>query len=162
MGVPAHDSRDFEFVKKFNLPLKQVISSDGLSRTLAEAYISPGIMLNSDIFNGLNNEEGKKKIVGYAKDKGFGREKITYRLRDWLISRQRYWGCPIPLIYCNSCGVIAIPEDKLPVLLPQKNIEFTGIGGSPLGKISELLNVKCPKCNSDAKRETDTMDTFIC
>ncbi len=166
MGVPAHDSRDFEFVKKFNLEiklsLKQVISADGLSRTLAEAYISPGIMLNSNIFNGLNNEEGKIKIVEYAKEKRFGRQKVTYRLRDWLISRQRYWGCPIPLIYCNSCGIVTVSEEKLPVLLPEKNIEFTGSGGSPLGKISEWLNVKCPKCNSDAKRETDTMDTFIC
>ena len=162
MGVPAHDERDFEFAKKFNLEIKQVISPDSLERKLLSAYLESGIMINSGIFNGLDNEEGKKKIVQYAEKKGFGRDKITYRLRDWLISRQRYWGCPIPIIYCSLCGLVPVPDNELPVLLPAKNIEFTGIGGSPLLKATEWLHVKCPKCKKDAKRETDTMDTFIC
>lgn len=162
MGVPAHDQRDFEFAKKFNLKVKQVISPDGLSRVLEAAYIDQGLMINSAEFNGLNNEEGKKAIVEYLVKNKSGKEKINYRLRDWLISRQRYWGCPIPVIYCNSCGIVPVPENELPVLLPEKNIEFTGMGGSPLLKAVEWINVKCPKCKQAGKRETDTMDTFIC
>ncbi len=162
MGVPAHDERDFEFAKKFNLEIKQVISSDGLERQLNNAYIDQGVMLNSDTFNGMNNEEFKKKIIEIAEEKNFGKHKVTYRLRDWLISRQRYWGCPIPVVYCDSCGRVPVSDKELPVLLPEKNIELTGSGGSPLGRASEWLNIKCPKCSKLAKRETDTMDTFIC
>ncbi len=162
MGVPAHDERDFEFVKKFNLPIKQVISSDGLQRDLNNAYIDRGTMINSGEFNGLTNEEGKTKITEHAKRNGFGNFKITYRLRDWLISRQRYWGCPIPILYCNSCGIVSVKEEELPVLLPEKNVELTGTGGSPLLKATDWLTVKCPKCSGNAQRETDTMDTFIC
>ncbi|OGI20301.1 MAG: leucine--tRNA ligase [Candidatus Melainabacteria bacterium RIFCSPHIGHO2_02_FULL_34_12] len=162
MGVPAHDTRDYAFAKKFKLEIIQVISPDGKEQNLNDAYIEPGIMINSGEFNSINNEEGKKKIIGQAAKKGFGSAKISYRLRDWLISRQRYWGCPIPLVYCDSCDLVPVPDKDLPVLLPEKNIEFTGSGGSPLKKTAEWINVKCPKCNKDAKRETDTMDTFIC
>lgn len=162
MGVPAHDGRDFKFATKFNLEIVQVISQDGLERKLNCSYVDPGIMLNSDIFNGLDTEEGKKKITEYADDKGFGRHKITYRLRDWLISRQRYWGCPIPVIYCDKCNLVPVPESNLPVLLPEKDVSFTGAGGSPLLKAVDWLNICCPKCGNNARRETDTMDTFIC
>ncbi|OGI07632.1 MAG: leucine--tRNA ligase [Candidatus Melainabacteria bacterium RIFCSPLOWO2_02_FULL_35_15] len=162
MGVPAHDERDFVFAKKFNLEIKQVVSPDGLGRELSHAYIGSGIMINSDIFDGLNNEDGKKKIAEYGSKNGFCKKKITYRLRDWLISRQRYWGCPIPIIYCDKCGVVPVNEKELPIKLPETNIEFTGSGGSPLLKAKEWLNVKCPKCSEEARRETDTMDTFIC
>lgn len=161
MGVPAHDSRDFEFATKYELDIKQVISIDGLERKLSGAYIDRGLMLNSDIFNGMDNETGKKKIIEHAESKGFGRKKIIYRLRDWLISRQRYWGCPIPIVYCDSCGLVSVPEKDLPVFLPEK-IEITGSGGSPLLKAKEWLKVNCPKCRKETKRETDTMDTFIC
>lgn len=162
MGVPAHDERDFEFAKKFGVEIKQVISSDGLSRELLNAYTEPGVLMNSDIFNGLNSDDAKKKIIKHGNEKGFSKIKITYRLRDWLISRQRYWGCPIPVIYCDKCGVSPVNEADLPVALPESGIEFTGSGGSPLLKLKEWLSVKCPKCNSQARRETDTMDTFIC
>ena len=161
MGVPAHDERDFEFANKYKLQIKQVISKDGLERQLRGAYIDPGLMINSDRFNGLESEEGKKQIVLYAEEKGFGRNRITFRLRDWLISRQRYWGCPIPIVYCNSCGIQSVLENELPVILPE-DIEFTPTGGSPLVRNNKWLNVKCPKCNEPAQRETDTMDTFIC
>ncbi len=162
MGVPAHDSRDFEFAKKVNLEIKQVISPDGLARELSNAYIEPGLIINSDIFNGLQSDDGKKKIIEYGNKKGFCRTKTTYRLRDWLISRQRYWGCPIPIVYCDKCGVIPVDEKNLPVMLPEAGIEFTGSGGSPLLRAKEWLSVKCPKCSGEARRETDTMDTFIC
>lgn len=161
MGVPAHDTRDFRFAKKFGLKIVQVISPDGKECDLEDAYIEPGLMINSGEFNGVSNEEGKKKIVDYLAKKGLCEEKINYRLRDWLISRQRYWGSPIPVIYCDSCGVVPVPDSNLPVLLPE-NIEITGEGGSPLAKSLEWINTKCPKCKKDAKRETDTMDTFVC
>lgn len=161
MGVPAHDERDFEFATKYKLDIKQVISVDGLERKLSAAYIDPGIMMNSDIFNALDNESGKKKTIEYAESKGFGKKRITYRLRDWLISRQRYWGCPIPVIYCEGCGVVPVPENNLPVVLPE-DIEITGTGGSPLLRTKTWLEVNCPKCSKKGKRETDTMDTFIC
>ena len=161
MGVPAHDERDFKFVKKFNLNIKQVISPTGSESELKNAFIEQGIVINSDVFNGLKNEDAKKKIIEYGKTKGFCKSRITYRLRDWLISRQRYWGAPIPVIYCDSCGVVPVPESQLPILLPEGNIKFTG-GGSPLSKTTHWLNITCPNCSQTAKRETDTMDTFIC
>lgn len=162
MGVPAHDSRDFAFAKKFGLDIIEVISKDGKEHELQDAYVDQGVMINSGKFNGLNNEEGKKKIVQELAKEGYASEKVNYRLRDWLISRQRYWGCPIPIIYCNSCGIVAVEENTLPVLLPEENIKLTGQGGSPLAKATSWLNTKCPKCKGNAKRETDTMDTFIC
>lgn len=162
MGVPAHDSRDFEFARKFNLSVKQVISPDGLERILSAAYLEPGIMINSDLFNGLNSEEAKEKIIEHAVKNSYGRKKVTYRLRDWLISRQRYWGCPIPIVTCELCGTLGVPEDELPVLLPEEGVQITGEGGSPLLKVTNWLYTICPRCKKKAKRETDTMDTFIC
>lgn len=161
MGVPAHDERDFLFAKKFNLPVKQVISKDGKENKLEAAYVDEGIVINSGVFNGLKNEEGKIKIVDHGEKQGFAKKRINYRLRDWLISRQRFWGSPIPVVYCDKCGILPVSEDKLPVLLPD-NVELTGSGGSPLERTLDWVNIKCPKCNSPAKRETDTMDTFIC
>lgn len=165
MGVPAHDERDFLFATKFKLPIKQVISKDGEetlhAKSLQAAYIDEGIIINSGSFNGLQNEEGKTKIVEHGEKQGFAKKRINYRLRDWLISRQRYWGSPIPVIYCEKCGVIPVSENALPVLLPD-NVEITGSGGSPLERTLDWVNIKCPTCNSPAKRETDTMDTFIC
>ena len=162
MGVPAHDERDFAFATKFNLPIKEVISPDGkASEKLKEAYIEPGTIINSGQFNGLSNEEAKQKMVEWAAQNLSGAPRTQFRLRDWLISRQRYWGCPIPLIHCEKCGVVPVPEDQLPVALPTEGIEFTGTGGNPLARAEDWLNVNCPKCQGAAKRETDTMDTFI-
>lgn len=161
MAVPAHDERDFAFAKKFDLPIKEVISADGkASGELQNAFTSPGIMLNSSQFNGLANNDALKKITLWASENKFGKGKTQYRLRDWLISRQRYWGCPIPLIHCDKCGIVPVPDSDLPVKLPT-DIELTGEGGSPLNKLDNWLNVNCPRCNQKAKRETDTMDTFI-
>ncbi len=161
MGVPAHDERDFAFIKKFKLDIKQVISKDGKEEDLKSAYTESGIMINSSSFNGLSSEEAKLKIIDHGEKEGYAKKRINYRLRDWLISRQRYWGSPIPMVYCEKCGIAPIPEKELPVLLPAK-IEITGSGGSPLERDSSWVNVSCPQCNSPAKRETDTMDTFIC
>ena len=162
MGVPAHDERDFAFATKFNLSIKEVISPDGkASEKLTAAYIEPGTMINSGQFNGLSNEEAKKKMIDWAAQNLSGAPRTQFRLRDWLISRQRYWGCPIPLIHCQKCGVVPVPESELPVALPTDGVEFTGKGGNPLLRADAWLNVKCPKCQGDAKREPDTMDTFI-
>lgn len=162
MGVPAHDQRDFEFAKLFSLPIKEVISPNGQATAeLPQAYLQPGVLLNSAQFNGLANEQAKKEIVDYAQDNKWGVARTQFRLRDWLISRQRYWGCPIPVIHCEKCGIVPVPEKDLPVLLPIEGIEITGKGGSPLTQMSDWLNVECPKCHVQAKRETDTMDTFI-
>jgi leucyl-tRNA synthetase len=162
MGVPAHDERDFEFAKIFNLPIVEVISPDGQpSAELRAAYLEPGIMLNSGQFNGLPNEEGKQKIIAYAEENKVGKGKTLFRLRDWLISRQRYWGCPIPLVHCEKCGIVPVAEDKLPVILPIEGIDITGEGGSPLARLESWINVSCPACKGQARRETDTMDTFI-
>jgi leucyl-tRNA synthetase len=162
MGVPAHDERDFAFATKHNLPITEVISPDGKpSGELKEAYLEPGVMINSGSFNGLQNEDAKKKMVDWAAQNLSGEPRTQYRLRDWLISRQRYWGCPIPLVHCEKCGIVPVPQDQLPVELPIEGVNFTGEGGSPLAKTPEWINVKCPQCKADAKRETDTMDTFI-
>ncbi len=180
MAVPAHDQRDFEFAKKYNIPIKQVImppnselsersgdpdpssprsSGRPLSTDLKEAYVNPGIMMNSAQFTGLNSEEAKGKITTYLEEKGWGKKTVQYKLRDWLISRQRYWGTPIPIIYCEKCGVVPVPEKNLPVELP-KDIKFTG-KGNPLEECREFVNCRCPKCKGKARRETDTMDTFV-
>ena len=158
MGVPAHDTRDFKFANQYQLPIKVVIVDDD-EMPLTEAYTEPGIMINSQSFNGMNSIKGKAAIIRAAEDSGCGKARVQYRLRDWLISRQRYWGAPIPVIHCPTCGTVPVPASDLPVLLPE-NVEFTG-KGSPLAKMEEWVNVPCPSCGTAAKRETDTMDTFI-
>lgn len=162
MAVPGHDTRDFEFAKKFDLPIREVISPDGEAHgKLAEAYFDPGIMINSGQFDGTPSDEGINKVIKYLEQNGIGEKRINYKLRDWLISRQRYWGAPIPIIYCPDCGEVPVPEKDLPVLLPQQ-VEFKGSGESPLTTNPDFLNTICPHCGSPAKREVDTMDTFVC
>ncbi|GFE70972.1 leucine--tRNA ligase [Chroococcus sp. FPU101] len=163
MGVPAHDVRDFKFAKENNLPIKVVIvpdDADNPDLELTQAYTEAGMMVNSELFTGMKSTQGKDAIVQFAENEGYGKARIQYRLRDWLISRQRYWGCPIPIIHCPSCGTVAVPESDLPVLLPD-DVEFSGRGPSPLAKLDHWVNVPCPSCGKPAKRETDTMDTFI-
>lgn len=163
MGVPAHDTRDFQFAKENQLPIKVVIIPKDAQQeefTPTQAYTEAGILVNSGQFTGMESEAAKQAIIQYATEKGFGRQQVQYRLRDWLISRQRYWGCPIPIIHCPDCGIVPVPVEDLPVTLPE-NVEFTGRGPSPLAKLEEWVNVPCPKCGKPAKRETDTMDTFI-
>jgi len=162
MGVPAHDQRDFEFAQDFGLPIKVVISPPGWSgEPLKEAYVETGTMVNSAQFNGLPNEQGKEAVSDFMETKGYGKRTTTYRLRDWLISRQRYWGAPIPIVYCPKCGVVAVPEKDLPVLLPE-DAEFKPTGESPLKYCASFVNTTCPRCGGHAQRETDTMDTFMC
>jgi len=163
MGVPAHDVRDFKFARENQLPIRQVIVPADAADEKAElkqAYTEPGIMVNSDRFDGMESTRGKEEIIKYAEQKGFGKARIQYRLRDWLISRQRYWGTPIPVIHCPKCGTVPVPEADLPVTLPE-NVKFSGRGPSPLASLDEWVNVPCPSCGTPAKRETDTMDTFI-
>lgn len=154
MAVPAHDERDFEFAQKFGLPIKQVIKGE----TDELPYTGEGITINSDKYSDLSSEEAKKKITKKAK----GEMAVTYKIRDWLVSRQRFWGAPIPIIYCEDCGTVPVPEDQLPVRLP-KEADFTlkGDGKSPLERVEEFVNAECPKCGKPAKRETDTMDGFV-
>lgn len=162
MAVPTHDQRDFEFAKKYGLPLKVVIQPPGEvlnEETMTEAYEGEGTLVNSGEFTGLPNEEAKKKIVEYLESKGLGKATVSYRLRDWGISRQRYWGAPIPMIHCPQCGVVPVPEDELPVTLPQ-DVEIK-VGGNPLERHEEFVNTTCPQCGGKARRETDTMDTFV-
>ena len=162
MAVPAHDERDFEFAKKYNLPVNQVITNVEKNANIDEkAFTEKGILVNSDRFDGLSSEEAKVKITEYLKEMKKGDFKTTYRLRDWLVSRQRYWGAPIPVIYCDKCGVVPVPEKDLPVKLPY-NVEFKPDGKSPLAKSEEFVNTICPYCGGHAKRETDTLDTFVC
>jgi leucyl-tRNA synthetase len=164
MAVPTHDQRDFEFARKYDLPLRVVIQPDDeepLSPvTMKEAYEGPGKLVNSGLFNGQDNEEAKKAITRYLQEKGQGREKVQYRLRDWGVSRQRYWGTPIPMIYCDRCGIVPVKEEDLPVLLPLE-AEITPAGGSPLPLLKEFIETRCPKCDGPGRRETDTMDTFV-
>jgi len=155
MAVPAHDQRDFEFAKKYKIKIKQVIEGGNISE---KAYIDEGKLINSQQFNGINNLEAIEKITKYLESKKIGKKTIQYKLRDWLISRQRYWGCPIPIIYCDKCGIVPVPEKDLPVELPEK-VKFGE--GNPLSTNKQFLDVKCPKCKSKARRETDTMDTFV-
>lgn len=164
MGVPAHDQRDFEFAQKYNLPIKAVVSPEDKevrSEDMTEAYVDEGILINSDRFNGMNNIEAIDAIAKYMEQAQIGERKVNYKLRDWLISRQRYWGAPIPIVYCEKCGAVAVPEEDLPVLLPT-DIDFNPKGTSPLLESEEFLNTTCPKCHGPARRETDTMDTFMC
>ena len=159
MCVPAHDDRDFEFAKKFDLPIIQVISKDGKEvENLTEAYTEPGIMINSNEFNVMKSEDAKKKVPDYMEEKGFGKKTVNFKLRDWVFSRQRYWGEPIPLIHCEKCGTVPVPEDQLPVILPNvKSYKPTDTGESPLAAIDEWVNTTCPCCGGPAKRETNTM-----
>jgi leucyl-tRNA synthetase len=162
MGVPAHDERDFLFAQRYALPIRRVVArtpaSDG--EAMAEAFIDAGLMVNSGRFDGLTSEEGKRAIAAAADAGGFGHSAITYRLRDWLISRQRYWGTPIPVVYCEKCGTVPVPEEDLPVLLPE-DAEFLPTGESPLRHHEGFRRTVCPSCGGPAERETDTMDTFV-
>lgn len=164
MAVPAHDQRDFEFAKKYNLPIRIVIQPKNkkvTSDTMEAAFDQEGIMVNSGQFNGLPSSKSLDVIIDYLIEKGSGKREVNYRLRDWLISRQRYWGAPIPMIYCSDCGMVPVPESDLPILLPE-NVDFRPKGMSPLASSKEFVNTICPKCGKEAKRETDTMDTFVC
>ena len=162
MAVPAHDERDHAFAKVYNLPIKVVIQNpQNPSDCIDEAFVEDGVLVNSNQFNGMNNREAIKAITQYAQDNGFGEFKTQYKLRDWLISRQRYWGAPIPIVYCEKCGVQAVPEEQLPVLLPE-DVDFSVVGKSPILTSKTFLETTCPCCGGKAVRETDTMDTFIC
>ncbi len=164
MGVPAHDHRDFMFARKHNLPIRVVIQPEGENLredTMEEAYVDQGVMVNSGSFDGLPNNEGIKKVTEYLEQKDLGCFRITYRLRDWLISRQRYWGAPIPIIYCDKCGMMPVPEEDLPVELPLE-VELSNNRVPGLAHYDDFIKTKCPACSGEARRETDTMDTFIC
>ncbi|NOX96621.1 MAG: leucine--tRNA ligase [Nitrospirae bacterium] len=164
MAVPAHDQRDFEFAKKYNLPVKIVIQNPEKTLTLDSleaAYVEEGVQVGSGPFDGLPNREAIEKIAGYLEEKGVGRKRITYRLRDWLISRQRYWGAPIPIIYCSDCGTVPVPEDDLPVRLPEK-VDFRPQGRSPLAGVPEFVDTSCPRCSRPARREMDTIAQWLC
>ncbi|MBW4648657.1 MAG: leucine--tRNA ligase [Kastovskya adunca ATA6-11-RM4] len=163
MGVPAHDVRDFQFATEQNLPIKVVIvraDAADIKASPKQAYTEPGIVVNSDLFNGMESPLAKEEVIKYAERQKIGKARIQYRLRDWLISRQRYWGAPIPVIHCPNCGTVPVPEADLPVELPE-DVEFSGRGASPLSQLEHWVNVPCPSCGTPAKRETDTMDTFI-
>jgi len=169
MSVPGHDERDFDFAKKFNLPIKKVIEADrshesngtnGTDETNDSATTDYGVMINSGEWNGTTTEEAKKKMAEFAEANGFGKAAVTYRLRDWGVSRQRFWGSPIPIIYCDSCGTVPEKFENLPVRLPE-NAPLTGTGESPLAKVPEFYETTCPNCDGPAHRETDTMDTFV-
>ncbi len=162
MGVPAHDERDFAFAQRYSLPIRVVIAPpDWDGGELEEAFIEAGNMVNSGQFNGTPSESGIDVVTDFLDEKGWGRRTTSYRLRDWLISRQRYWGAPIPIIYCEKCGIVPVPEKDLPVLLPE-DAEFKPTGESPLKYHEKFVNTICPRCSAPAKRETDTMDTFMC
>jgi len=163
MGVPAHDQRDFLFARQYELPVQQVVIPEGSDEHAFEgsAWTEAGVLIHSGRFDGLPSGEAKQAITAAAEAEGWGREKVQFRLRDWLISRQRYWGCPIPVIHCDSCGMVPVPADQLPVELP-RDVAFSGKGGSPLAQLESWVNVSCPCCGKPAKRETDTMDTFMC
>jgi len=161
MGVPAHDDRDFVFAKKYDLPIRVVIAPDNWDGSdLDEAYLAPGTQINSAEFDGLSNKEGLEKIADKTEADDIGQRRVTYRMRDWQWSRQRYWGTPIPIIHCESCGIVPVPISELPVRLPDE-ADFKPTGRSPLADDAEFINTTCPQCGESAKRETDTMDTFV-
>lgn len=161
MGVPAHDERDFKFAAQYDLPINVVIQpKEGVDKGEG-AYTDTGILVNSEQFDGLGSEEAKTAIIAWLEEKGYGKKRVNYRLRDWLISRQRYWGAPIPVVYCPDCGTVLVPEKDLPVMLPE-DVDFAPGVVSPLAHSESFLHCKCPKCGKPATRETDTMDTFIC
>ncbi len=165
MAVPAHDTRDFAFAKKYDIPIKIVIHPDENTTLdvdeMDDAFVEYGPMVNSGRFDSLSGVEAIKKVTEYAEQQGFGRLKINYRLKDWSISRQRYWGCPIPIIHCEECGEVPVPESDLPVMLPPVE-DFMPQGRSPLADVPEFMNVSCPNCGGKAQRDPDTMDTFVC
>ncbi len=163
MSVPAHDQRDFEFAKKYGIPVRVVIQNgkgDLDSASMQDAYTIEGRMVNSGPFDGTPSGQGKEKVADYVEQKKFGKRTVNWRLRDWGVSRQRYWGTPIPVIYCDSCGTVPVPEKDLPVLLPE-DVQLTGKGSSPLAESPLFRETNCPKCGGSARRETDTMDTFV-
>src|SRR6266850_1401427 len=174
MSVPAHDDRDFEFAQKYSLPIRRVIErishqqesivhdplSEDQSTAMPHAFTDYGILVNSGNWSGRLSEEAIKEMSQYAQQKGFGEAGVTYRIRDWGISRQRFWGAPVPIIYCDECGITPVPEKDLPVRLPE-HAEFTGSGESPLAGVADFVNTTCPKCGGAARRDTDTMDTFV-
>jgi len=163
MGVPGHDQRDFEFARKYGLPITVVVQPRERQvdvATMTEPYDGPGIVVDSGEFSGMSTDEALDKMAAWAEARGIGERTVQYRLKDWGISRQRYWGTPIPVLYCDTCGMVPVPYDDLPVLLP-KTAEFSGRGDSPLGQIPEFVNTTCPECGGPARRETDTMDTFV-
>jgi leucyl-tRNA synthetase len=160
MAVPAHDQRDYDFATEFNLPVRQVIKPID-SSVVELPFVDEGVLISSGEFDGLTSSEAAKRITSQLHKSGHGDEKVSYRLRDWLISRQRYWGAPIPVVHCEKCGIVPVPEESLPVLLPY-DVEFMPTGESPLAKCADFVNTPCPKCGSPAKRETETMDTFVC
>ena len=164
MAVPAHDARDFDFARRYGLPAPVVIAPEGWDgRPLQEAHTGEGVMVNSGQFSGMRNTEGAEAIADWMEQRGIGQRRVNYRLRDWLISRQRYWGAPIPIVHCPSCGEVPVPEEQLPVLLPDvENYEPPGDGRSPLAAIPEFVNTACPECGGPAQRETDTMGGFAC
>ncbi|HXK61399.1 MAG TPA: leucine--tRNA ligase, partial [Acidobacteriota bacterium] len=161
MAVPAHDQRDFEFATKYQIPIRQVIQPrDGSSADISQgAFVDYGILINSGPFSGLSSEEALDKMAQLAQKEGFGEKTVSYRLKDWGISRQRYWGTPIPIVYCEQCGTVPVPEKDLPVVLPR--IDRILLGGSPLATVEDFVNTTCPTCGGPARRETDTMDTFV-
>jgi leucyl-tRNA synthetase len=175
MSVPAHDERDFEFAQKYTLPIRQVIApavhgqqsetadtvpGSDQSMEMKQAFIEQGVLVNSGEWSGTLSTDAIREMADYASTNKFGGGAVTYRIRDWGISRQRFWGAPIPIVYCPDCGMVPVPEKDLPVLLPEK-AEFTGTGESPLKTVPEFVNTTCPKCGKAATRETDTMDTFV-
>ena len=163
MSVPAHDQRDLEFARKYGLEVKVVVQppDEALdAKTMEVAWDGPGRLVRSGPFDGLSSEEAVPKMAAWALEKGIGKPTVTYRLKDWLISRQRYWGTPIPVVYCEKDGIVPVPDDQLPVVLP-KDAPFTGKGGNPLEKVPAFVNATCPRCGGKARRETDTMDTFV-
>jgi len=163
MAVPGHDQRDFEFAQQYSLPVRVVIepvNKKSDSCPTKEAFTDYGKLVNSDEFSGMTSEEAMIKMTAHAEEKKFGTGTISYKIKDWGISRQRYWGTPIPILYCDDCGIVAVPEEELPVLLPEK-VVFTGAGPSPLEQVKDFLHTMCPNCGKRAKRETDTMDTFV-
>jgi leucyl-tRNA synthetase len=164
MAVPAHDQRDFEFARKYQMPFRVVVQPNTgaglIAEQMTEAFVEYGRLVDSGPYSGLSSQQAQEKMAADAKAKGIGQAETTYRLKDWGISRQRYWGTPIPVIYCPTDGIVPVPDDQLPVRLPA-NVVLTGQGQSPLASVPEFLNTKCPKCGRPAKRETDTMDTFI-
>jgi leucyl-tRNA synthetase len=163
MGVPAHDQRDFVFARQYELPIRQVVIPEGSDEHAFEggAWTAPGVLIHSGSFDGLSSAQAKEAITAAGQAGGWGQAKVQFRLRDWLISRQRYWGCPIPVIHCDACGVVPVPADQLPVELP-RDVAFSGKGGSPLAQLESWVQVECPCCGKAARRETDTMDTFMC
>ncbi len=165
MGVPAHDSRDYQFAKKYNIPIVVVIRPKDKElnpKDMNDAFIDYGIMVNSGEFNGLTSEQGIQAVTEYLQRKGMGGKETNYKIKDWLISRQRYWGAPIPIIYCDKCGVVSVPENDLPVLLPDNIKDYIPRGKAPLAGVDEFINTICPECKNPAKRDPDTMDTFVC